>query len=161
MSVSLPGVNHVDFTSLNPQAQSTAFFATPENRDSIAAGRTEFIPAQYRSIFHYLQRELAVDVALVQLPEPGPEQVSQGISVDFLPAVLEKAGLVTYTEGALLFDDQPSTAQLRFFANLHAHELAHQWFGNLVTMAWLDDVWLNEAFSTWIAARTVHETWPE
>jgi 4-hydroxybutyrate CoA-transferase len=94
VSVSLPGVNQVDFTSLNPQAQSTAFFATPENRDSIAAGRTEFIPLQYRSIFHYLQRELAVDVALVQLPEPGPEQVSQGISVDFLPAVLEKAGLV-------------------------------------------------------------------
>ena len=80
---------------------------------------------------------------------------------DFAWGGMENVGLITYTESALLFDDQPSTAQLRFFANLHSHELAHMWFGNLVTMEWWDDVWLNEAFSTWIAARTVHETWPE
>ena len=80
---------------------------------------------------------------------------------DFAWGGMENVGLITYTESALLLDDQPSTAQLRFFANLHAHELAHMWFGNLVTMEWWDDVWLNEAFSTWIAARTVHETWPD
>jgi alanyl aminopeptidase len=80
---------------------------------------------------------------------------------DFAWGGMENAGLITYTESALLLDDQPSTAQLRFFANLHAHELAHQWFGNFVTMEWWDDVWLNEAFATWIAARIIHETWPE
>jgi len=94
VSVSLPGINHVDFTSLNEQAQSTAFFATPENRQSIAAGRTEFIPMQYSAIYDYLERDLPVDVALVQLPEPGSGAVSLGISVDFLPAVLDKAGLL-------------------------------------------------------------------
>ena len=94
VSVSLPGINHVDFTSLNEQAQSMAFFATPENRQSIAAGRTEFIPMQYSAIYDYLERDLPVDVALVQLPEPGSDAVSLGISVDFLPAVLDKAGLL-------------------------------------------------------------------
>ena len=80
---------------------------------------------------------------------------------DFAWGGMENAGLITYTESALLFDDQPSTAQLRFFSNLHAHELAHQWFGNLVTMEWWDDVWLNEAFAKWIAAKMVDRTWPE
>jgi len=94
VSVSLPGINHVDFTSLNEQAQSTAFFATPENRQSIADGRTEFIPMQYTAIYDYLKRDLPVDVALVQLPEPGRDAVSLGISVDFLPSVLDKAGLL-------------------------------------------------------------------
>jgi len=94
VSVSLPGINHVDFTSLNGQAQSTAFFATPENRQSIAAGRTEFIPMQYSAIYDYLERDLPVDIALVQLPEPGSDSVSSGISVDFLPSVLDKAGLL-------------------------------------------------------------------
>jgi 4-hydroxybutyrate CoA-transferase len=94
VSVSLPGINHVDFTSLNEKAQSTAFFATPENRQSIAAGRTEFIPMQYSAIYDYLQRDLPVDIALVQLPEPARDAVSLGIGVDFLPSILDKAGLL-------------------------------------------------------------------
>jgi 4-hydroxybutyrate CoA-transferase len=94
VSVSLPGINHVDFTSLNEQAQSTAFFATPENRQSIATGRAEFVPMQYSAIYDYLQRDLPVDVALVQLPEPTRDAVSLGISVDFLPSILDKAGLL-------------------------------------------------------------------
>ena len=56
IAVSLPGINRVDFTSLSDSTQSTAFFATPENRDSIASGRTEFIPMQYSAIFNYLAR---------------------------------------------------------------------------------------------------------
>jgi 4-hydroxybutyrate CoA-transferase len=94
VSVSLPGINHVDFTSLNEKAQSTAFFATPENRQSIATGRAEFVPMQYSAIYDYLQRDLPVDVALVQLPEPTRDAVSLGISVDFLPSILDKAGLL-------------------------------------------------------------------
>ena len=94
IAVSLPGINHVDFTSLSDSTLSTAFFATPENRESITSGRTEFIPMQYSAIFNYLASELPVDIALAQLPVPGKYSVSQGISVDFLPAVLDTAGLV-------------------------------------------------------------------
>jgi 4-hydroxybutyrate CoA-transferase len=94
VSVSIPGINGVDFSALHPEARSTAFFATPENRASINSGRTEFIPMQYSAIFDYLKNELEVDVVLTQLPEAQDDTVSLGVSADFLPAVLDKAGLV-------------------------------------------------------------------
>ena len=94
VSVSIPGINGVDFSALHPEARSTAFFATPENRSSIEAGRTDFVPMQYSAIFDYLKNELEVDVVLAQLPAAHGDDVSLGVSADFLPAVLDKAGLV-------------------------------------------------------------------
>ncbi len=94
VSVSIPGINGVDFSTLHPEARSTAFFATPENRASIESGRVEFIPMQYSAIFDYLKNDLKVDVVLAQLPEAQGDTVSLGLSADFLPAVLDKAGLV-------------------------------------------------------------------
>lgn len=94
VSVSIPGINGVDFSTLHPEARSTAFFATAENRASIDTGRTEFIPMHYSAIFDYLKNDLQVDVVLAQLPGTGGDAVSLGISADFLPAVLDKAGLV-------------------------------------------------------------------
>jgi alanyl aminopeptidase len=72
---------------------------------------------------------------------------------------MENAGLVTFGEQLLLMD--PATApvsQRRGYASVMAHELAHQWTGDLVTMAWWDDTWLNEAFATWLAAK-ITEAW--
>ena len=95
VSVSIPGINGVDFSAYHAQTISTAFFATPENRVSIASGRVDFVPLQYRAIFDYLAHDLPVDVVMVQLPPVGEAGVmSLGISVDFVPAVLDKAGLV-------------------------------------------------------------------
>lgn len=95
VSVSVPGMNGVDFSALHPEAKSTVFFATPENRESVAAGRVDFVPLQYRAIFDYLKHELEVDAVIVQLPPAGDDgNIAQGISTDFLPAVLDKAGLV-------------------------------------------------------------------
>jgi alanyl aminopeptidase len=71
---------------------------------------------------------------------------------------MENAGLIMYEEGMILLDDDPPVAQQRSFGASHIHELAHQWFGNLVTMPWWDDLWLNEAFATWIEARGM-EAW--
>ena len=76
------------------EARSTAFFATPQNRASIASGRTEFVPLQYSAIFDYLEKDLKVDAVLTQLPPAQDDTVSLGISADFLPAVLDKAGTV-------------------------------------------------------------------
>jgi len=75
---------------------------------------------------------------------------------DFEAGAMENAGAITFREVALLLD--PKTAPLNIqkrVAEVITHELAHQWFGNLVTMVWWDDLWLNEAFATWMAYKIV------
>ncbi|HET6984530.1 MAG TPA: M1 family aminopeptidase [Myxococcaceae bacterium] len=81
---------------------------------------------------------------------------------DFEAGAMENAGLITYRELALLLD--PATAPLavqKRVAEVVTHELAHQWFGNWVTMVWWDDLWLNEAFATWMAYKIVDQWRPD
>ncbi|NUQ49740.1 MAG: hypothetical protein HUU27_07460, partial [Phycisphaerae bacterium] len=69
---------------------------------------------------------------------------------------------VTFSEWLLLVDgERAPAAQRRGFAAVTAHELAHIWFGDLVTMPWWDDLWLKEASATWMAGRTVTSLWPD
>lgn len=75
---------------------------------------------------------------------------------------MENWGLVIYTEEALLFDNNTSPSFYKeYIAFLIAHELAHQWFGNLVTMKWWTDLWLNEGFATYIAGLAMNHIYPE
>ncbi|MGB5810038.1 MAG: M1 family aminopeptidase [Polyangiales bacterium] len=81
---------------------------------------------------------------------------------DFSAGAMENVGLITFREWLLLLD--PKTAsehQRRGFAYVMAHELAHQWFGNLVTMPWWNDIWLNEAFATWMGNKAVESIHPD
>ncbi|HJU23853.1 MAG TPA: M1 family aminopeptidase, partial [Casimicrobiaceae bacterium] len=68
---------------------------------------------------------------------------------------MENAGLITYGAPILIAPGSASAAYRHTLVNVAAHEIAHQWFGDLVTMAWWDDIWLNEAFATWFADKTV------
>ncbi|RUS16172.1 peptidase family M1-domain-containing protein [Endogone sp. FLAS-F59071] len=75
---------------------------------------------------------------------------------------MENWGLITYRAVSLLFDEGTSSlGQKRRIAYVVCHELAHQWFGNLVTMEWWDDLWLKEGFATWIGWFTVDKFFPE
>lgn len=75
---------------------------------------------------------------------------------------MENVGLITYSEGLLLAKpDKDTINRQRSSAIVSAHEMAHQWFGDLVTTAWWDDIWLNEAFATWMEGKIVAEWKPE
>jgi cytosol alanyl aminopeptidase len=75
---------------------------------------------------------------------------------------MENPGLVTFNQGLLVARPEDFTiAFRRRYATITAHELAHQWFGDLVTLAWWDDIWLNESFAEWMADRTIARWKPE
>lgn len=82
---------------------------------------------------------------------------------DFSSGAMENWGLVTYRESALLADPATTTvASKHYIATVISHELSHQWFGNLVTMKWWNDLWLNESFATlmeYIAVDAIHPDW--
>lgn len=79
----------------------------------------------------------------------------------FDAGAMENVGLVLFRQNALLVDDlKASFAEKRRVALTVAHELAHMWFGNLVTLKWWDELWLNEGFAEWIAHKTVHSIEP-
>ncbi len=95
------------------------------------------------------------------IPYPLPKLYMAAIP-DFEPGAMENWGLITFREVALLFDqDRSSSAAKQRVASIIAHELAHQWFGNLVTIKWWNDLWLNESFATFMGNKAVARLFPE
>ena len=83
------------------------------------------------------------------------------ITAPIMPGAMENAGADLYEDSLLVLDDHSSTAQQRNFGMVVAHELSHQWFGDLVTPAWWDDIWLNESFANWMGFRIGNEWRPD
>ena len=80
---------------------------------------------------------------------------------DFAAGAMENWGAITFREAYLLYDKQKSTVKTKqLIAEVISHELAHQWFGNLVTMKWWNDLWLNESFATFLAIKSIQNFFP-
>ncbi len=122
----------------------------PEGLEGMTGFAREALPPLVETLESYFGRPYPYEkLDLVAVPE-------------FAMGAMENAGLVTFREELLLADPKTlDEARRRRIAEVMAHELAHQWFGNLVTMAWWDDLWLNEAFATWMAAKAVDAWRPE
>ncbi|MCC7537007.1 MAG: M1 family metallopeptidase [Deltaproteobacteria bacterium] len=120
-------------------------------RGFAAAGRGDELAFALRetpAIFAWLERYTST---------PYPYDKLDVVAVpDFGAGAMENAGLITFRDGVLLIAPQTSSvADERSLAYVMAHELSHNYFGNLVTMAWWDDLWLNESFATWLGWRAV------
>lgn len=96
-----------------------------------------------------------------QTPYPLPQSYQLALP-DFSAGAMENWGLVTYREAYMLLDpDNTMLNQKRLIATVITHELAHQWFGDLVTMKWWDDLWLNESFANMMEYVAVDALEPE
>jgi alanyl aminopeptidase len=95
--------------------------------------------------------------------EPYPYEKLDYIAIpEYWPGAMEHPGAVTYASSLLLLDpSSASLAERRLLAKVIAHELAHMWFGDKVTMQWWDDLWLNESFADWMGDKITHEVFPE
>ncbi|KAG1469429.1 hypothetical protein G6F56_003261 [Rhizopus delemar] len=106
---------------------------------------------------------LALEYFAKVFGEPYPLPKVDMIAIpDFEAGAMENWGLITYRTVALLFDEKSSSiVYKKSTAYTVCHELAHQWFGNLVTMEWWDHLWLNEGFATWVGWLAVDQIFPE
>ncbi len=96
------------------------------------------------------------------IPYPYAKLDSVALPQTFGFGAMENAGLITYAQTLILADPAVDTdARRRRCASVAAHEMAHQWFGDLVTLAWWDDTWLNEAFATWTSSKVIATWKPE
>ncbi len=90
--------------------------------------------------------------------EPFPFPKLDQVTTPVLPGAMENAGADLYRDDILVMDANAPVVQQRDFGVIVGHELGHQWFGDLVTPAWWDDIWLNESFANWIGYR-IGDAW--
>ncbi|WP_137940104.1 M1 family metallopeptidase [Chitinivorax sp. B] len=126
-------------------------YITPRGRAQEARYAKENTPAVLQALEGYFG-----------MPYPYEKLDSLVIPMTMGFSAMENPGLITYRSNVLLARPHEETAYFkRRYVSIAAHELAHQWFGNYVTMKWWDDIWLNESFASWMASKITAQVKPE
>jgi alanyl aminopeptidase len=145
---------------------------------ALAVGKFAFVPIEgmgvpgrvvtVRGQEHLAQLATQMTPALLKAAEtyfgrPYPYEKLDLIAVpEYWPGAMEHPGAITFADYILLVDQATATpSQRSLLARVDAHELAHMWFGDLVTMAWWDDIWLNESFADWLGDKLADQVYPE
>jgi len=111
----------------------------------------------------YVMAETPRIVSLLEnyFGEPFPFPKLDQIGTPIMPGAMENAGADTYGDSIIFLSPGATTSDKQAFGMVVAHELSHQWFGDLVTPAWWNDIWLNESFANWMGYRIGNEWRPE
>jgi aminopeptidase N len=116
--------------------------------------RAAFALNASRDLLHFYNNYFGVPYPLAKLDHIA---IPNGFN-----GAMENWGAIVYNENTLLYDPRTSPEHVRQMTfSVNAHEMAHQWFGNLVTMAWWDNLWLNEGFASWMASKATDHFHPE
>jgi aminopeptidase N len=116
--------------------------------------RGAFALSASRDLLHFYNNYFGVPYPLAKLDQIA---IPNGFN-----GAMENWGGIVYNENTLLYDPKTSPEHIRQMTfSVNAHEMAHQWFGNLVTMAWWDNLWLNEGFASWMASKATEHFHPE
>jgi aminopeptidase N len=116
--------------------------------------RAAFALNASRDLLHFYNNYFGVPYPLAKLDQIA---IPNGFN-----GAMENWGAIVYNENTLLYDPRTSPEHVRQMTfSVNAHEMAHQWFGNLVTMAWWDNLWLNEGFASWMASKATDHFHPE
>ncbi|KAG9355080.1 hypothetical protein JZ751_001793 [Albula glossodonta] len=150
MSTYLVAFIVANFTSESKNVSGTlvSVYAVPEKKDQVVyALETGAKLLEYYNTFFDIKYPLS-KLDLVAIP-------------DFLAGAMENWGLITFRETSLLVRNESSVLDKQLVTSVIAHELAHQWFGNLVTMKWWNDLWLNEGFATYMQYTSIMKEFPD
>ena len=142
-------VGPLEYTAVTGTSVPTRI-VTVKGKSRLAAPVAAMVPPVLAALEKYFGRRYPYEkLDLLAVPE-------------YVYGAMENPGAVTYSDQYLLYDPKSmSVSQKRLLARFTAHELSHMWFGDLVTMAWWDDLWLNESFAEWMGDKIVTQVFPE
>jgi alanyl aminopeptidase len=145
------GVGPFDILDGGKVGNTAIRFVTPRGR----AQEARYAASQTPAIVDKLE-------AYFGMPYPYGKLDMMALPITLGFGAMENPGLVTFASALILAKPAEETARFkRTFVEIQAHELAHQWFGNYVTMAWWDDLWLNESFASWMGDKITAQVAPQ